>query len=172
MALPNTKRLTFGKFSENDADLLFQLNGDSNVMKYITLGKPMTLEKVKTKSIPRIMKSYTYGNDFGIFPAYLIETGEYIGWFQFEPDHELDNTIEIGWRLKKEFWGNGYATEGARALVVKGIQMKKIIVARAMSENMASIRVMEKAGLKFVKEFWYDYEPRSGEPDVLYKLIP
>ena len=49
--------------------------------------------------------------------------------------------------------------------VVKG----KTIVARAMVENKASVRVMEKAGLTFVKEFWEDCEPHSGSHDVLYK---
>ena len=39
-----------------------------------------------------------------------------------------------------------------------------------MIDNRASIRVMEKIGLKFVKEFWADYEPHSGTPDVLYEL--
>ena len=47
--------------------------------------------------------------------------------------------------------------------------MGKTIVARAMVENLASIRVMEKAGLKFEKKFWGDYDPHSGSPDVLYK---
>ena len=170
MTFPNTKRLTFGEFSKEDAELLFQLNGNPDVMKYITLGKPMTLSEVKTRSIPRIMKSYTYEKDFGIFPARLIESGDYIGWFQFEPDHEIESAIEIGWRLKKEYWGNGYATEGAKLLVEMGKQMNRKIVARAMSENKESIRVMEKAGLKFVEEFWDDYEPRSSNPDVLYEL--
>ena len=50
--------------------------------------------------------------------------------------------------------------------------MGKTIVARAMIENIASIRVMEKAGLEFEKEFWGDYEPHSGSPDVLYKRKP
>ncbi len=47
--------------------------------------------------------------------------------------------------------------------------MGKTIIARAMIDNLASIRVMEKAGLEFEKEFWGDYEPHSGNPDVLYK---
>jgi len=170
MTFPNTKRLTFGEFSKEDAELLFQLNGNPDVMKYITLGKLMTLSEVKTKSIPRILQSYSHGDEYGIFPARLISTNEYIGWFQFEPDAERENTAEIGWRLKKEFWGNGYATEGAKLLVTLGRQLNTTIVARAMSENKASIRIMEKAGLKFVEEFWGDYEPHSGNPDVLYTI--
>ena len=46
--------------------------------------------------------------------------------------------------------------------------MGKTIVARAMIENLASIRVMEKAGLKF-GEFWGDYDLHSGSSDVSYK---
>ena len=114
---------------------------------------------------------YKYGNemsqnDFGIFAAYLINSEKYIGWFQFEKDKEFEDSIEIGWRLKKQYWGNGYATEVATVLCELGIKMGKTIVARAMVENLASIRVMEKAGLKFEKKFWY---PHSSSPDVLYK---
>jgi len=121
------------------------------------------------ESMPRILKSYQKHSDFGIFAAYLKNSDEYIGWFQFERDNELNDAIEIGWRLKKQYWGNGYATEVAIALSEMGMEKGKTIVARAMIENFASIRVMEKAGLKFEKEFWGDYEPHSDNPDVLYQ---
>ena len=150
----------------DETDLLFQLDGDADVMKYITLGIPRTLDEVIEKSMPRIFKSYQDKTDFGIFAAYLINSEKYIGWFQFEKDKEFEDSIEIGWRLKKQYWGNGYATEVAIVLCELGIKMGKTIVARAMIENLASIRVMEKAGLKFEKKFWY---PDSSSPDVLYK---
>ena len=152
-----------------ETDLLFQLDGDADVMKYITLGIPRTMDEVIEKSMPRILKSYQDKSDLGIFAAYLINSEKYIGWFQFEKDKEFEDSIEIGWRLKKQYWGNGYATEVATVLCDLGIKMGKTIVARAMIENLASIRVMEKAGLKFAKEFWGDYDPHSGSPDVLYK---
>ena len=99
----------------------------------------------------------------------MINSEKYIGWFQFERDKEFEDSIEIGWRLKKQYWGNGYAIEVATILCELAIKMGKTIVARAMIENIALIRVMEKAGLKFAKEFWVDYNPHSGCPDVLYK---
>ena len=129
----------------DEADLLFQLDGDADVMKYITLGIPRTMDEVIEKSMPRVLQSYQDKSDFGIFAAYLINLGEYIGWFQFEKDKEFEDSIEIGWRLKKQYWGNGYATEVAIVLCELGIKMGKTIVARAMVENLASIRVMEKA---------------------------
>ena len=164
-----TKRIYLRRFTIDEADLLFQLDGDTDVMKYITLGIPRTMDEVIEKSMPRILKSYQDKSDFGIFAAYLINSEKYIGWFQFEKDKEFEDSIEIGWRLKKQYWGNGYATEVATVLCDLGIKMGKTIVARAMIENLASIRVMEKAGLKFAKEFWGDYDPHSGSPDVLYK---
>ena len=141
-------------------------------MKYITLGVARTMDEVIEKSMPRILKSYQKHSDLGIYAAYLKNSDEYVWWFQFERDKELKDAIEIGWRLKKQHWGNGYATEVAIALSEKGMEKGKIIVARAMIENLASIRVMEKAGLEFEKEFWGDYEPHSGSPDVLYKRKP
>ena len=164
-----TERIYLKKFREGDTDLLFQLDGDADVMKYITLGVTRTMEEVIDKSMPRILQSYKERSDFGIFAAYLNDLDEYIGWFQFEQDKEFKDAIEIGWRLKKQYWGNGYATEVAIVLSEMGIEMGKSIVARAMIDNHASIRVMKKAGLKFENEFWGDYEPHSGSPDVLYK---
>ena len=164
-----TERIYLRRFTDVETDLLFQLDGDANVMKYITLGIPRTIDEVIKKSMPRILKSYQEKSNFGIFAAYLNNLDEYIGWFQFEKDKEFNDAIEIGWRLKKQHWGNGYATEVATALSEMGLEMGKTIVARAMIENLASIRVMEKAGLKFAKRFWGDYDPHSGSPDVLYK---
>ena len=164
-----TERIYLRRFTDVETDLLFQLDGDADVMKYITLGIPRTMDEVIEKSMPRILKSYQDKSDFGIFSAYLINSDKYIGWFQFEKDKEFEDSIEIGWRLKKQYWGNGFATEVATILCELGIKMGKKIVARAMIENLASIRVMEKAGLKFEKEFWGDYDPHSGSLDVLYK---
>ncbi|SVE21460.1 uncharacterized protein METZ01_LOCUS474314, partial [marine metagenome] len=70
----STKRIQLRKFRKEQVDLLFQLNSDPEVMKYITPGKAMTFDEVKSRSMPRIMKSYSHGEEFGIFPAYLKRT--------------------------------------------------------------------------------------------------
>jgi len=173
-----TKRIRLRKFTNNDVNLIYQLDSDADVMRYITLGIPKTIKEAKEYLSKRILESYSSDNDFGIFAAFLIKNNEFIGWFLFEKDkevhpnlHNIKNVIEIGWRLRKEYWGRGYATEIAIALVDKAKKMKRSVVAHTMIENQASIRVMEKAGLSFVKEFWGNYEPHSNKPDVLYKKI-
>ena len=165
-----TERIDLKKFSKNDINLLFELDGDSDVMKYLSLAKAKTIDEVKKESMPRILKSYTNGINYGIFAAYLKYNNTYIGWFQFEKDKHIGNAIEVGWRLKKKHWGNGYATEVGLSLVKKAKELNKKVVARAMIENRASIRVMEKIGLKFVEEFWTAHKPHSGNPDVRYEL--
>jgi RimJ/RimL family protein N-acetyltransferase len=57
MRMIKTKRIYLRRFGIEDTDLLFQLDGDLDVMKYITLGVPRTIEEVKEKSMPRILKS-------------------------------------------------------------------------------------------------------------------
>ena len=119
-------------------NLIYQLDGDSDVMKYITPGILRTFDKVNDVYLPKILKSYSEDNAFGIFADHLINSNKYIGWFQFEIDNEFENSIEIGGRLKKQYWGSGYATEVAKMLSNVGVGKGKTIVARAMLENKAS----------------------------------
>ncbi len=66
----------------------------------------------------------------------------------------LDNTetIELGYRYHKKFWGNGYGTEVSRALLQYGFDTINLdsIAAIALPENKASIRIMEKIGMRFI----------------------
>ena len=72
-------------------------------------------------------------------------------------------------RLRKAVWGKGYATEAARALVHKAFAElgATCVVAVALADNVASTRVMEKAGLKWVSTFAL---PGYGRPAVKYAL--
>ena len=90
-----TKRIILQRFSKNDIYLIFELDGDSDVMKYITLGKPKTIHEVKTKSMPKILKSYDNDINDGIFAAYLKYNNKYIGWFQFDKEKHIEKAIEV-----------------------------------------------------------------------------
>ena len=73
-----TKRIYLRRFAMDEADLLFQLDGDPDVMKYITLGIPRTMNEVIKESMPRILNSYQDKSGFGIFAAYLINSEKYM----------------------------------------------------------------------------------------------
>ena len=103
-------------------------------------------------------------------------TGAFLGWFHFRPPegHALDEA-ELGYRLRKPAWNQGYSTEGSLALIRKGFTELDVqrIFATTMVTNAASRRVMEKAGLRFVRIFhqpWPDPIDGSELGDVEYAL--
>ena len=151
--LLETNRLILRKFIKEDATKLFKLHNDPDVMKYIPHKEPLDVPmEACEKMIDRFLEVYRQTPGYGVFPAILKDTNEFIGWFEF---FWLDNTeeVEIGYRLFKDSWGKEYATEGARALVDYGFNklgMDKL-VGVAMPENKASCRVLEKAGMKYLE---------------------
>jgi RimJ/RimL family protein N-acetyltransferase len=83
--------------------------------------------------------------------------------------------VELGYRLRRSAWGKGYATEGSRALIAKGFAELGVerVYATTMVVNVASRRVMEKAGLRFVRTFrqpWPDHIDGEEKGDVEYAL--
>jgi RimJ/RimL family protein N-acetyltransferase len=80
-----------------------------------------------------------------------------MGWLHLRPDRHRLQDIELGYRLQRRVWGQGYATEGARAVIAlafaHGVEH---IVARTLVGNTASRRVMEKCGLRCEEYFTYD----------------
>lgn len=161
-----TQRMIFREITFEDENNLLELDSDPEVMKYLTLGTPSTREEIQATLIRIRELLIKHNGRFGIWAAIEKNSGKFMGWFLFRPDKEQpDNTdrIEIGYRLKKEFWGKGFATEGSRALLEKGFQEYKIpeIFAMAMKRNRASWNVMEKLGMTYVREYPYDKFPEE-----------
>src|SRR5690606_7313539 len=92
------------------------------------------------------------------------ETGEFLGWCGLKLD---GNETDIGFRFFEKFWNKGYATESAKACLDYGFNDLRLneIIGRAMKENTASIKVLEKIGLKYEKEM-----DCALHPGVLYRI--
>jgi RimJ/RimL family protein N-acetyltransferase len=162
--LLETQRLVLRRFTEADADDLSDLDGDPEVMRFLTGGKRTPREVILTQTLPRMLRYDGRSEGFGFWAAIEKSTGEFIGWFEFRPPESGDE-VELGYRLKRAAWGRGYATEGARALVRKGFAELGVrrVFAQTMAVNTASRRVMEKAGLKHVRTFHEDWtDPIEG----------
>jgi RimJ/RimL family protein N-acetyltransferase len=153
-AFLETDRLLLRRFIMDDVDNIVALDGDPEVMRYISGGLPTPREEIATDILPTWLGYYDRFAGYGFWAAQEKSSGEFLGWFHFRPPpgHEPDD-VELGYRLRKSAWGKGYATEGSRALIAKGFDDLGVrrVFAFTMVVNVASRRVMEKAGLKFVR---------------------
>lgn len=172
-----TERLVLRRFTESDADDLFDLDGDPEVMRYLTGGKPTPCDKIRDETLPRFFDYYERFAGFGYWAAVERSTGEFLGWFAFHPpEGRGPEEAELGYRLRRSAWGKGYATEGSRALIRKGFAELGVrrVVAETMAVNTASRRVMEKAGLAHARTFHREWrEPIAGAEhgEVEYALM-
>ncbi|MCF7808656.1 MAG: GNAT family N-acetyltransferase [Candidatus Marinimicrobia bacterium] len=146
-----TTRMMFREFTSDDADLLVDLDSDPLVTKYINGGKPTPKKHVVERVIPRLLHYNTRDDGLGLWAALHKTDLEFMGWFHFRPFQPMPEQIELGYRLKRKFWGEGYATEGSEALIQKGFDTLGVtrVVAITDPENIGSRRVMEKVGLRF-----------------------
>jgi RimJ/RimL family protein N-acetyltransferase len=167
MTYLETARLRLRRFTAGDADALLALDADPEVRRYVHLREPPTRETVVEHTLPRLLAAYERSADHGTFAAETRDTGAFLGWFHLRPFADDPTELEIGYRLRRAAWGHGYATEGSRALVRKAFEElgARRVVAVALAANVASIRVMAKAGLRFDAAFEV-----AGETAVRYAL--
>lgn len=152
-----SKRLLFRQFTLDDADLLYQLNSDPEVVKYVH-EPPTTKENAEQILREIILPQYQLG--LGRWAVLLKYTEEFIGWCGLKYIKEKDE-IDLGYRFMKKYWGKGYATEAALTTLSYAfahLNLEKI-TAKAHIENLASLKVIEKCGMKFMKEEVEDHCP-------------
>lgn len=171
-----TERLVLRRFTEADVDHLIELDSDPAVMRFLADGKPTPRRVIETETLPRFIASYGRRDGFGVWAAVEKATSSFIGWFGFRPaEGAAPGDVELGYRLRRSAWGNGYATEGARALIRKGFTDLGVqrVVAHTMTVNAASRRVMEKVGMTLARTYfleWPDYIEGAEHGDVEYEL--
>ncbi len=172
-----TERLVLRQFTADDVDALVELDGDPEVMHFITGGRLTPRHEIENDVLPAFLDYYKHDTGFGFWAAVEKSAGRFVGWFHFRPAKDASpGEVELGYRLLKSAWGKGYATEGSRALVDKGFAELGVerVVAFTMVVNVASRRVMEKAGLRFVRVFHepWPYSIEGEEHgDVEYALL-
>ncbi|HZO71173.1 MAG TPA: GNAT family N-acetyltransferase [Ktedonobacteraceae bacterium] len=151
-----TERMVLRRFTAADVDHLVDLDSDPEVMRFLTGGIPTPREAIQNDILPAFLRSYEPFPGFGVFAAIEKESGEFLGWFSFRPkDVTCRDEVSLGYRLRRSVWGRGYATEGVRALIRLGFTELGVqrVVATTYQDNLASRRVMEKAGLSLVRTF-------------------
>lgn len=176
-----TPRLVLRRFADSEADarLLFELDRDPEVMRYIGPYALPTVEAYREKIRVNFFSHYSNHPARGCWAAEEKPGRGFIGWFMLRPalDYRFapamgwtrSTDVEVGYRLKQSAWGRGLATEATRELVRIAFTDPDVtaVVACAMRGNLASRRVLEKAGLAFVADVT---RPGESDTDVTYAL--
>lgn len=151
-----TDRLILRRFTEDDVDLLVGLDSDPDVMRFINGGVPTPRDAIENEFLPAFLSYNERFEGYGFWAAIEKSSGAFLGWFHFRPPKGgPPGEPELGYRLHKAAWGKGYATEGSRALIRKGFTELGVrrVFATTYQDNLASRRVMEKAGMTQVRTF-------------------
>ncbi len=169
MSVLQTKALTLRPCSPSDRADFIALELDPEVMLFLNGGAvdhATTNPEAVTFLMPRGAEPY-------VWTARRTFSGAFVGWFCLFP--ETDALAEIGYRLRRDDWGQGLASEGAAALVDWGFRSAGYdrVIACTMAVNTASRRVMEKIGMKHVRTDFPTFTapiPGAEKGEVWYEL--
>ncbi|WP_290621225.1 MULTISPECIES: GNAT family N-acetyltransferase [unclassified Arsukibacterium] len=171
-----SSRLSFSLLSEQDAQLLFEIDQDKEVMRYLSGGKPTTMQQITEVFLPRMAQYRNPPRGFGIWQVCRRADNVYLGWILIRPMGfntliPSRDDVELGWRFKRKYWGQGYASEAAAAVAMAVLAHNdnvRYVSAITTPDNTGSIGVMRKLGMQFIKR--YMHQDALGEVDaVLYR---
>lgn len=155
-----TQRLILRQWEERDRPLFHRINSDDTVMRFF----PMRRNRAASDALMDRFSAAIERDGFGFAAAEIAATGETIGFVGLEHADSAGpfvprGSIEIGWRLATEFWGEGYATEAARAWLGFGFERLGLdeIVSFAVWNNNASTAVMRRIGMTYVHDADFDH---------------
>ncbi len=149
-----SERLGFRNWTKKDLTELAKMNADLDVMEHF----PKTLTEKETSDLIDKFHNHYKKNGYTYFATDILKTGEFIGFIGLAfQEYKTDYTpaTDIGWRLKKSSWGNGYATEGAKKCIEFGFEKLNLnkIIATCTEKNNKSENVMKKIGMEKIGEF-------------------
>ncbi|MBI1308136.1 MAG: GNAT family N-acetyltransferase [Bacteroidetes bacterium] len=152
--IAETERLILREMTPDDAESAYWLNLDPECLQF-TGDSPFTsIEEARAFLI-----KYDHYNKYGFGRWAVIRKSdrEYLGWCGLKYTEDK-NEFDVGYRLMKKFWNQGYATEAAAKSVELGFSKFGMneIVGRAMKENLASIQVLKKIGMQYQYDFILD----------------
>ena len=154
MKILETERLFLRSQLPEDADVIAKMFGDEEVMRFIGAGKTY-LRSAAEQSIQK-WNDYERTHGFTSWAVIRKEDNAFIGkcGFNYLPDN---SDIELSYMLDEPYWGNGYASEISKAVLEYGMNKLNLkrVVALVYPQNSPSIRVIEKNGMKYEKEYEY-----------------
>ena len=156
-----TPRLVLREYTPTDVDALEVILGDPVTMQYYPA--PFPRGEVEAWIRRNLARYRDYG--FGLWAMLLKDSGELIGdcgcLVRELPELGGNAEFELGWHVRRELWGRGYATEAAQHSIEYAFSKlgAERIIALVRPENKSSCRVAEKSGMKCERViFWRNYD--------------
>ncbi len=166
-----TERLVLRDWKDEDVKHFAQMNADPIIMEYF----PRRLSEDDTAHLVEKFREHFKKHGYGPYAVEHKQMGRFIGFVglsQVTSDMPFAPAVEIAWRLDYEYWGKGYATEAAQAVIAHAFKELGLdeIVAYAVHDNGAAIHIMEKLGMKRDPGGDFDY-PHLSKTSPLGKFV-
>jgi ribosomal-protein-alanine N-acetyltransferase len=160
-----TRRLGFRPWTEADLDLAVGLWGDEDVTHFI--GGPFSIDQIRERLAREMANLHTYRVQY--WPIFLLDRGEFVGCCGLRPYGDERSVYEIGFHLRRAYWGQGLAVEAAWAVMGYAFDQLETteLSAGHHPANMASRRVVGKLGFRYVYDEIY---PPTGLQHPTYRL--
>jgi RimJ/RimL family protein N-acetyltransferase len=171
-----TARLLLRRWRGEDLDAFAAINDDPAVMEYF----PETLTREQTAEMIERMEAGFERDGYGFWAVEISASGSLAGFVGLSPvsdEMPFGPTVEVGWRLGQEHWGQGIAREAAEAALSHGFGPLGLgeIVAYTTVGNLRSRRLMERLGMRRDERDDFDHPSLAAghplRPHVLYRLL-
>lgn len=152
-----THRLLLGEVLPIDDKSILELDSDQSVHNY--LGDPIIQTIEESQEIISNIRQQYKNHGLGRWAVIEKATGQFMGWsglkLEAKTVNHHSNFYDLGYRLMPRYWGHGFATESAKAALAYGFEKLHIaeVFADADTNNVASKKVLEKVGLRYVETF-------------------
>ena len=145
-----TERLVLREFTWDDLDAVHAYESDPAVVMYVCYG-PLTKEECRRELAFHIAHQTAQPRVFCHLALVLLSTEHLIGWCGLKLTNPSHQEGELGYALHRAYWGQGYATEAAQAMLAFGFHHLHLhrIVGTCHPDNRGSIRVLEKVGMSY-----------------------
>ena len=155
-----TQRFILRELLQSDLDGMFELESDPEVHKY--LGNKTISDKNQIVEIIEVVRQQYIDNGIGRWAIIEKHTNDFIGWTGLklikEKTYGRKNYYDLGYRILRKYWRQGIATETAFLSLEYAFTQLNIneVYAGANCENIASNKILQKVGMKFIENFYYE----------------
>ncbi|MEA4920312.1 MAG: GNAT family N-acetyltransferase [Clostridiaceae bacterium] len=150
-----TNRIGFSRWNSADFNLADQLWGDKDVTRYICSDGIFTKQDILSRLETEIQNDKLFHIQY--WPIFELSTGELIGCCGIRPFKDSVPSYEVGFHLRKNYWGMGYASEASKAVIDYSFDTLKAkkLYAGHHPQNEASKKLLTKLGFRYIGDNYY-----------------